>query len=82
MTLHKVIITSFHPNTYPLELLLQNTGDIKAEVRAKGQETIEEKYKESVVSWGQNKQRDKLDMKSPVSILKRTVSHNYILHLR
>lgn len=33
-----------------MKLLLQDTGYIKAEVRAKGQEAIEEKHKKPVVS--------------------------------
>lgn len=37
------------PLTYPLELILQNTGDVKAEVGAKCQQTVEEQHHKAVI---------------------------------
>lgn len=38
------------PLTYPLELILQNTGDVKAEIGAECQQAVEEEHHKAIVS--------------------------------
>lgn len=39
------------PLAYPLKLILQNAGDVEAEVRAKGQQAVEEEHHEAIIGW-------------------------------
>lgn len=43
---------SRRPSTYPLELLLQDAGDVEAEVGAEGEEAVEEQHHEPVGACG------------------------------
>lgn len=47
--------------TYPLELILQNTGDVKAEVGAKCQQTVEEQHYKAVIRCGKKKITERMD---------------------
>ena len=55
------------PATYPLKLILQNTGDVKAEVGAECQQTVKEEYHKAIISWNNikkslsNRQSDKTE---------------------
>lgn len=40
------------PHTCPLELILQNTGHVKAEVGAKCQQAVEEQHHKAIISCG------------------------------
>lgn len=45
--------------TYPLELILQNTGDVEAEVGAKRQHTVEEQHHKAVIRCKNNKEEER-----------------------
>ena len=44
------------PLTHPLELILQNTGDVEAEVGAERQQAVEEEHQEAVIHCKDNKE--------------------------
>lgn len=47
--------------TYPLELILQDTGDVEAEVGAKCQQTVEEQHHKAIICCENNKEWDELE---------------------
>lgn len=56
LTLHNIdwirlnnLILTLVTLTYPLELILQDTGDVEAEVGAKCQQTVEEQHHKAII---------------------------------
>lgn len=66
-----IIFNHLLPRTYPLELILQNTGDVEAEVGPKCQQTVEQQHHEAVICCGEKKRDNRTSGKVSLNQRKR-----------